>query len=110
MKGLDDQTPNPRMLAQDSSSDYELSSEIIAGILNVELGFADLKILASTQEDDIYVSRDNDRHNFGDVHASGPLAGIPYIAAEYRPDTSVVETTTLEDNLISNETINEKID
>ena len=28
--------------------------------------------------------RDNDRHNLGDVHASGPLAGIPYIPAEYR--------------------------
>ena len=110
MKGLDDSTPNPRRLAQDSASDYKLSSEVIAAILNVELGFADLKVLASSQEDDIYVSRDNDRHNFGDVHASGPLAGIPYIAAEYRPETSVVETTTLEVNLISNEPINEKID
>jgi iron complex outermembrane receptor protein len=110
MKGLDDSTPNPRRLAQDSASDYKLSSEVLAAILNVELCFADLKILASTQEDDIYVSRDNDRHNFGDVHASGPLAGIPYIAAEYRPETSVVETTTLEVNLISNEPINEKID
>ncbi|MDA8815606.1 TonB-dependent receptor [Gammaproteobacteria bacterium] len=110
MKGLDDSTPNPRRLAQDSASNYKLSSEVLAAVLNVELGFADLKILASTQEDDIYVSRDNDRHNFGDVHASGPLAGIPYIAAEYRPETSVVETTTLEVNLISNEPINEKID
>ena len=110
MKGLDDPTPNPRKLAQDSASDYQLSSEIIAAILNVELGFADLKILTSSQEDDIYVSRDNDRHNFGDVHGSGPLEGIPYIAAEYRPETSVVETTTFEVNLISNEPINEKID
>ena len=110
MKGLDDLTPNPRKLAQDSASDYQLSSEIIAAILNVELGFADLKILTSSQEDDIYVSRDNDRHNFGDIHASGPLEGIPYIAAEYRPETSVVETTTFEVNLISNEPINDKID
>ena len=110
MKGLDDPTPNPRKLAQDSASDYQLSSEIIAAILNVELGFADLKILASSQEDDIYVSRDNDRHNFGDVHGSGPLEGIPYIAAEYRPETSMVETSTFEVNLISNEPINEKID
>ena len=110
MKGLDDATSNPRKLAQDSASDYQLSSEIIAAILNVELGFADLKVLTSVQEDDIYVSRDNDRHNFGDIHASGPLAGIPYIAAEYRPETSVVETTTFEVNLISNEPINDKID
>ena len=110
MKGLDDQTPNPRKLAQDSASDYKLSSEIIAAILDVELGFADLKVLASTQEDDIYVMRDNDRHNFGDVHASGPLEGIPYIAAEYRPETSVAETKTFELNLISNEPINGNID
>jgi len=110
MKGLDDPTPNPRRLAQDSASDYQLSSEVLAAILNVELGFADLKILGSIQEDDIYVSRDNDRHNFGDVHGSGPLEGIPYIAAEYRPETSIVDTKTLEVNLISNEPINEKID
>jgi iron complex outermembrane receptor protein len=110
LKGLDDPTPNPRELAQDSVSDYQLSSEVLAAILNIELGFADLKVLASSQEDDIYVSRDNDRHNFGDVHGSGPLQGIPYIAAEYRPETSVVETTTFEVNLISNEPINDKID
>jgi iron complex outermembrane receptor protein len=110
MKGLDDPTPNPRRLAQDSASDYQLSSEVLAAILNVELGFADLKMLGSIQEDDIYVSRDNDRHNFGDVHGSGPLEGIPYIAAEYRPETSIVDTKTLEVNLISNEPINEKID
>ena len=110
MKGLDDPTPNPRRLAQDSASDYQLSSEVLAAILNVELGFADLKILGSIQEDDIYVSRDNDRHNFGDVHGSGPLEGIPYIAAEYRPETSIVDTKTFEVNLISNEPINEKID
>ena len=110
MKGLDDPTTDPRRLAQDSASDYQLSSEVLAAILNVELGFADLKILGSIQEDDIYVSRDNDRHNFGDVHGSGPLEGIPYIAAEYRPETSIVDTKTLEVNLISNEPINEKID
>ena len=110
MKGLDDSTPNPRKLAQDSASDYQLSSEVIAAVLNIELGFADLKVLTSIQEDDIYVSRDNDRHNFGDVHASGPLQGIPYIAAEYRPETSIVDTKTFEVNLISNEPINDKID
>ena len=55
------------------------------------------------QEDDIYVSRDNDRHNYGDVHASGPMEGFPYNRAEYRPETSLVETSTFEINLISNE-------
>ena len=105
MKGLDDSTQDPRKLRQDSLSAYKLSSEIFAGILNTDLGFANLKILASMQEDDIYVSRDNDRHNFGDVHANGPMAGFPYNRSEYRPETSVVETSTFEINLISNEPI-----
>ena len=103
MKGLDDKTPNPRKLAQDSMSDYQLTSEVFGLIYETDLGPASLKILASSQEDDIYVMRDNDRHNFGDVHANGPLAGLPYIAAEYRPETSLVETKTFEVNLISNE-------
>ena len=103
MKGLDDKTSNPRKLAQDSMSNYQLSSEIFGAIYEIDLGSISLKILASSQEDDIYVVRDNDRHNFGDIHADGPLAGLPYIAAEYRPETSVVETKTFEINLISNE-------
>ena len=110
MKGLDDQTPNPRKLAQDSMSDYQLSSEIFGAIYEVDLGSVSLKILASSQEDDIYVVRDNDRHNFGDIHAEGPLAGLPYIAAEYRPETSLVETKTFEINLISNEPLFGSID
>ena len=103
MKGLDDPTLNPRKLKQDSASVYELTSEIIAGIFNTDLGFANLKILTSIQEDDIYVSRDNDRHNYGDVHSSGPMEGFPYNRSEYRPETSLVETSTFEINLISNE-------
>ena len=110
MKGLDDQTPIPRKLAQDSMSDYQLSSEIFGAIYEVDLGSVSLKILASSQEDDIYVVRDNDRHNFGDIHAEGPLAGLPYIAAEYRPETSLVETKTFEINLISNEPLFGSID
>ncbi|MDC3125180.1 TonB-dependent receptor, partial [Gammaproteobacteria bacterium] len=110
MKGLDDPTPDPRQLRQDSASIYELTSEIVAGIFNSDLGFANLKILASMQEDDIYVSRDNDRHNFGDIHSSGPMAGFPYNRSEYRPETSVVETSTFEINLISNEPLFGNID
>ena len=103
MKGLDDPTPDPRQLRQDSISDYELTSEVFAGILTSDLGFANLKILASMQEDDIYVVRDNDRHNYGDVHQDGPMKGFPYNRSEFRPETSLVETTTFEINLISNE-------
>ena len=110
MKGLDDKTPDPRKLAQDSLSDYQLTSEVFGAIYEVDLGAASLKILASSQEDDIYVVRDNDRHNFGDVHAEGSLAGLPYIAAEFRPETSLVETKTFEINLISNEPLFGSID
>jgi iron complex outermembrane receptor protein len=110
MKGLDDKTSNPRKLAQDSMSNYQLSSEIFGAIYEIDLGSISLKILASSQEDDIYVVRDNDRHNFGDIHADGPLAGLPYIAAEYRPETSLVETKTFEINLISNEPLFGSID
>ncbi len=110
MKGLDDKTPNPRKLAQDSSSNYKLTSEILGAIFESDLGAATLKILASSQEDDIYVERDNDRHNFGDVHGSGPLEGLPYIAAEYRPEISIVETKTFEINLVSNEPLFGSID
>ena len=110
MKGLDDKTPDPRKLAQDSLSDYQLTSEVFGAIYEVDLGAASLKILASSQEDDIYVVRDNDRHNFGDIHAEGPLAGLPYIAAEFRPETSLVETKTFEINLISNEPLFGTID
>ena len=72
MKGLDDPTPNLEswLKTQHQTISYPRS---FAAILNIELGFADLKILTSTQEDDIYVSRDNDRHNFGDIHGSGPF-------------------------------------
>ena len=103
MKGIDDSTPNVRELRQDSASDYKLSSKIIGGIYQIDLDAATLKLLASTQEDDIYVVRDNDRHAYGDFHQDGPLEGLPYIGAEFRPETSLVETKTFEINLLSNE-------
>ncbi len=103
MKGIDDSTPNVRELRQDSASDYKLSSKIIGGIYQIDLDAVTLKLLASTQEDDIYVVRDNDRHAYGDIHQDGPLAGLPYIGAEFRPETSLVETKTFEINLLSNE-------
>jgi iron complex outermembrane receptor protein len=103
MKGIDDSTVNNRELRQDSTSNYKLSSQIIGGIYELDFAVATLKILASTQEDDIYVVRDNDRHAYGDVHADGPLEGLPYIAAEFRPETSLVETKTFEINVISNQ-------
>ena len=65
-----------------------------------------------SQEDDISVTRDNDRHNLGETVAAIPgLEGTTYIKAEFRPETSLVETKTLEVNLISNDPIlNGKLD
>ena len=106
MKGIDDPTLGARSLSQDTLSNQELTSSVYAAIYESDLGFANLKILASKQKDDILVDRDNDRHNFGDPVLSIPgLIGTTYIKAEFRPETSLVDTTTFEINLISNEPI-----
>ena len=106
MKGIDDSTTGARRLSQDTLSNQELTSSVYAAIYESDLGFANLKILASKQKDDILVDRDNDRHNFGDPVLSIPgLSGTTYIKAEFRPETSLVDTTTFEINLISNEPI-----
>ena len=105
IRGIDDQSPGMRKLSQNTISKQELTSKVIAMIFETDLGYASLKILASAQEDDISVTRDNDRHNIGDSVLSIPGLGIgaTYQQAEFRPETSLVETTTFEVNLISNE-------
>lgn len=113
MKGIDDPTPNPRDLSQDSVSNHELTSSVFAAIYENDLGFANLKIMASVQEDDISVTRDNDRHNYGDLMITIPgfPADATYQRAEFRPETSLVDTTTFEINLVSNEpAMNGKLD
>ena len=105
IRGIDDQSPGMRKLSQNTISKQELTSKVIAMIFETDLGYASLKILASAQEDDISVTRDNDRHNIGDSVLSIPGlgTGATYQQAEFRPETSLVETTTFEVNLISNE-------
>ena len=113
LRGIDDQSPGMRKLSQNTISKQELTSSVVAMIFESDLGFANLKVLASSQDDDISVTRDNDRHNFGDPVLSIPGlgAGATYQQAEFRPETSVVETTTFEVNLISNEpAMNGKLD
>ena len=113
MKGIDDPSPNPRDLRQDSVSNHELTSSVFAAIYENDLGFANLKIMASVQEDDISVTRDNDRHNYGDpmITIPGFPADATYQRAEFRPETSLVDTTTFEINLVSNEpAMNGKLD
>jgi iron complex outermembrane receptor protein len=113
MRGIDDPAPNIRDLSQDTISKHELSSSIFAAIYESDLGFASFKAMASIQEDDILVVRDNDRHNFGDPVLSIPGLGSDavYQRAEFNPETSIVDTATFEINLISNEPIlNGKLD
>ena len=113
MRGIDDVNDSMRKLSQDSLSKQELTSKVIALIYESDLGYATLKILGSIQEDDILVVRDNDRHNYGDLVKAIPGLGIgsTYQMAEFNPETSLVDTTTFEINLVSNEpAINGKLD
>ena len=119
MKGKDDLSSDARKLSQDTMSKQELSSNIFAVIYESDLGYANLKVLASKQEDDILVVRDNDRHAAG-VQPVLSMPGLPYIyidnapyypMAEFNPETSLVDTDTFEINLISNEpALNGKLD
>ena len=87
LRGIDDQSPGMRKLSQNTISKQELTSSVVAMIFESDLGFANLKILASSQDDDISVTRDNDRHNFGDLVLSIPGlgSGATYQQAEFRP-------------------------
>ena len=107
MRGIDDQTSGIRNLAQNTVSEQELTSQVLAAIYEQDLGYANLKIVASSQDDDISVTRDNDRHNIGDSVISIPGLGAEavYQQAEFRPETSTVDTTTFEVNLVSNDPI-----
>ena len=94
-------------LSQDSLSKQELTSKILALIYESDLGYANLKIIGSVQEDDVLVVRDNDRHNYGDpvLAIPGLGAGSTYQMAEFNPETSLVDTTIFEINLVSNEPV-----
>tara|TARA_B100000900_G_scaffold413401_1_gene437309 strand:- start:946 stop:3261 length:2316 start_codon:yes stop_codon:yes gene_type:complete len=112
IRGIDDQTPGMRKLSQDTVSQHELSSMVVAAIYESDLGFANLKAIASVQEDDILVVRDNDRHNYLDLVLAIPDLGLgaTYQRAEFTPETSLVDTKTLEINLISNEPLEGRLD
>ena len=107
IRGIDDTSGDARKLSQDTISNHELTSLVLGAIYENDLGFANLKVMASIQDDDISVTRDNDRHNFGDLVRVIPGLGedATYQRAEFTPETSIVETKTLEINLVSNEPI-----
>ena len=113
LRGIDDQSPGIRKLSQDTVSKQELTSSVFAVVYESDLDFADLKIMASIQDDDILVVRDNDRHNLGDSVLSIPGLGsdAKYQRAEFNPETSKVDTNTFEINLISKDPVmNGKLD
>ena len=56
MKGKDDLSSDARKLSQDSMSKQELSSKILALIYESDLGYANLKVLASIQDCLLYTS------------------------------------------------------
>ncbi len=105
MRGIDDPTSGMRNLSQDTLSEHDLTSYVVAGIFESDLGYANLKAMASIQEDDISVVRDNDRHNYGDLVKVIPGLGADatYQRSEFTPETSLVESKTFEINLVSNE-------
>ena len=114
IKGFYDTTPGERQLSQNTLSAYELESTIFGAIAEFDLGVGVLKVLASSQSDDIYVIRDNDRHNqFGSDNLIDNFASVNgpfYPAFEFNPETSAVDTTTFEVNLISTEPVGGKLD
>lgn len=105
IRGIDDSNNDARKLSQDTFSNHELTSLVLGAIYEKDMAFANLKIMASIQDDDISVTRDNDRHNFGDLVTviPGLGEGATYQRAEFTPETSKVETKTFEINLVSNE-------
>ena len=55
IRGIDDQTSGVRNLSQDTISKHELTSSVFAAIYESDLGYANLRVLGSVQEDDILV-------------------------------------------------------
>jgi iron complex outermembrane receptor protein len=94
-KGIYDPTPGARRLAQDSLSNYELSSEIYSTTVEWDLTDFTLKSITSYQEDDISILRDNDRHDFS------VLPPFFLLQSYFDPETNLQKTRTQEFNLVS---------
>ena len=103
-KGLLDPTSDARKLAQDSASNYELTSEIYSLVAEWDLSSFTIKSLTSYQHDDITITRDNDRN---DINTLPPFAILPSVFA---PEENEQKTFTQEFNLISSEPLFGKLD
>ena len=94
-KGIYDPTFGARRLAQDSLSNYELSSEIYSATVEWDLTDFTFKSITSYQEDDISILRDNDRHDFS------VLPPFFLLQSYFDPETNLQKTRTQEFNLVS---------
>ena len=94
-KGIYDPTFGARRLAQDSLSNYELSSEIYSATVEWDLTDFTFKSITSYQEDDISILRDNDRHDFS------VLPPFFLLQSYFEPETNLQKTRTQEFNLVS---------
>ena len=102
-KGLLDPTPDPRQLRQDSLAEYELTSELYSAVLEWDFESFTLKSLTSYQNDDVLITRDNDRNDT----AALSVFQIPSL---YDPETNKQTTITQEVNLVSVDPLFGKLD
>jgi iron complex outermembrane receptor protein len=102
-KGLLDPTPDPRELRQDSLAEYELTSELYSAVLEWDFESFALKSLTSYQNDDVLITRDNDRNDT----AALSVFQIPSL---YDPETNKQTTITQEVNLVSVDPLFGKLD
>ena len=56
LRGIDDQSPGMRKLSQNTISKQELTSSVVAMIFESDLGFANLKILASSSLSNLLIT------------------------------------------------------
>ena len=105
-KGILDSTPDPRRLAQDRPSSYELESQLYSLVAEWDLPAFTVRSLTSYQDDDVTVVRDNDRHDFSTLVNRGTFL----LPASVDPETDRQKTFTQEINLISSEPLFGRLD
>ena len=96
-KGILDTTPGARRLRQDSRAEFELDSRLFGAVATILLPKLTIEYLTSYQDDDIWLVRDNDRH---DLASLPPFALVP---AVFDPETNRQTTRTHELHFISGE-------
>jgi len=102
-KGLLDPTPDARELRQDSLAEYKLTSELYSAVLEWDFDSFSVKSLTSYQNDDVLITRDNDRNDTAAI-------SVFQIPSLYDPETNKQTTITQEVNLVSVDPLFGKLD